>query len=99
MSVLVAAFLGVVQGLAEFLPISSTGHLIIVNQFISLHGNFEKMFDVVIQLGAILAVVVYYRKRLLAFMTSPSGEERMRSTFSSSCHGSMSMASRSRPSE
>lgn len=63
-----ALILGIVEGVTEFLPISSTGHLIIVNQFIGFTGQFAKLFDVVIQLGAILSVVVYFWKRLM-----PSG--------------------------
>lgn len=57
-----AIVLGLVEGITEFLPISSTGHLIIVNQWISFDPTFTKMFDVVIQLGAILAAAVYFRK-------------------------------------
>lgn len=60
-----AIFLGIVEGITEFLPISSTGHLIIVNEFIGFTGQFAKIFDVVIQLGAILSVVVYFWKRLI----------------------------------
>lgn len=60
-----AIILGIVEGFTEFLPVSSTGHLIIVNQFIKFSEQFTNMFDVVIQLGAILAVVVYFRKRLI----------------------------------
>ncbi|KJR46503.1 Undecaprenyl-diphosphatase [Desulfosporosinus sp. I2] len=63
-----ALILGIVEGITEFLPISSTGHLIIVSQFVGFTEQFAKMFDVVIQLGAILSVVVYFRKRLI-----PSG--------------------------
>ncbi len=59
-----AVILGIIEGITEFLPISSTGHLIIAEQFFHLHPGFEKMFDVVIQFGAILAVVVYFRDRL-----------------------------------
>ena len=62
-----AAVLGVVEGVTEFLPVSSTGHLILVNQWLGFEGSFEKMFDVVIQLGAILAVVVYFWNRLWPF--------------------------------
>jgi undecaprenyl-diphosphatase len=62
-----ALVLGLVEGVTEFLPISSTGHLIIVNQFIDFTGPFAKTFDVVIQLGAILSVVVYFRNRLFSF--------------------------------
>lgn len=58
--------LGIVEGITEWLPVSSTGHLIIVNEFLKLKesAGFLEMFDVVIQLGAILAVVVLYFKRL-----------------------------------
>ncbi|AET66225.1 undecaprenyl-diphosphatase UppP [Desulfosporosinus orientis DSM 765] len=62
-----ALILGIVEGITEFLPISSTGHLIIVNQFVGFTEQFAKMFDVVIQLGAILSVVVYFRHRLIPF--------------------------------
>jgi len=55
--VIKAALLGIVEGITEFLPISSTGHLILFNQFIAFDEAFTKMFDVVIQLGAILSVV------------------------------------------
>jgi len=62
-----ATILGIVEGFTEFLPISSTGHLILVNQWISFSKDFTLMFDIVIQLGAILAVVVYFWKRLWPF--------------------------------
>jgi undecaprenyl-diphosphatase len=62
-----AIILGVVEGFTEFLPISSTGHLILVNQFVTFDKEFTTMFDIVIQLGAILAVVVYFFKRLWPF--------------------------------
>jgi undecaprenyl-diphosphatase len=59
--------LGIVEGLTEFLPISSTGHLIILNQWISFSKPFTEMFDVVIQLGAILAAVIFFRAKLWPF--------------------------------
>ncbi|WP_242833079.1 undecaprenyl-diphosphate phosphatase [Desulfosporosinus acidiphilus] len=62
-----AIILGIVEGITEFLPVSSTGHLIIVNEFINFTGNFAKMFDVIIQLGAILSVVVYFWHKLFPF--------------------------------
>lgn len=65
-----AILLGIVEGVTEFLPISSTGHLIIVNKWISFDPAFTKMFDVVIQLGAILAVVVYFRKEIFPWMVT-----------------------------
>lgn len=65
--ILRAIVLGAVEGVTEFLPISSTGHLILVNQWISFGETFTKMFDVVIQLGAILAVIVLFWGKLWPF--------------------------------
>ena len=62
-----AVFLGIVEGITEFLPISSTGHLIVINNFIGFKGAFASMFDIVIQLGAVLSVVVYFWKDLYPF--------------------------------
>ena len=62
-----ALILGIVEGIPEFPPIPPTGHLIIFNQFVGFTEQFANMFDVVIQLGAILSVVVYFRKRLIPF--------------------------------
>lgn len=63
-ALLKALVLGVVEGLTEFLPISSTGHLIIVEQLLGFTGEKEKAFAIAIQLGAILAVCWEYRRRL-----------------------------------
>ena len=60
-----AIILGIVEGITEFLPISSTGHLILFGHFLGFTGKFAVMFEIIIQLGAILAVVFYYRKRIL----------------------------------
>lgn len=57
--ILKAIILGIVEGLTEFLPVSSTGHLILVNKYLSL-GDFENVFNVVIQAGAILAVILFF---------------------------------------
>lgn len=65
-----AIILGIVEGLTEFLPVSSTGHLILVNEFIDFKGDFAKMFDIVIQLGAILSVIVYFWHKLFPFGNS-----------------------------
>lgn len=57
--------LGIVEGVTEFLPVSSTGHLIMFNDFLNFNGKFSDLFDIVIQLGAILAVVVLFWDKLL----------------------------------
>jgi len=58
--------MGIVEGITEFLPVSSTGHLIIVGDLIGFNdGRFSTMFEIVIQLGAILAIIFYYRKKIL----------------------------------
>jgi undecaprenyl-diphosphatase len=60
-----ALILGIVEGLTEFLPISSTGHLIIAGQLLNFHDEKAKVFEIVIQSGAMLAVVWEYRERFL----------------------------------
>ena len=64
-----ALVLGVVEGLTEFLPISSTGHLIIASQFLGFHDEKGKVFELVIQTGAMLAVVWEYRARFGRVLT------------------------------
>lgn len=59
---------GIVEGLTEFLPISSTGHLIVTGHFLDFSGPGARMFNVVIQLGAILAVLIMYRGRFLGLL-------------------------------
>ena len=70
--------LGIVEGITEWLPISSTGHLILVDEFVKLNQSeeFMKMFNVVIQLGAILAVVVLYWSKLWPFHTKKNAPRR-----------------------
>ncbi len=63
---LTAAILGVVEGLTEFLPVSSTGHLIVAGSLLGYTGDKAKLFEIVIQAGAILAVCWEYRAKLLA---------------------------------
>jgi len=73
---LLSVFLGIVEGLTEFLPVSSTAHLRICEALlhIDLHDGFWKMYTIVIQLGAILALPVYFWRRILEFVrTFPRG--------------------------
>ncbi len=70
--------LGIVEGITEWLPISSTGHLILVEEFVKLNlsKDFVSMFNVVIQLGAIMAVVVIYFNKLNPFSPSKNSKQR-----------------------
>lgn len=67
--ILKVIFIGIIEGITEWLPISSTGHMLLVDQFVSLNMStaFKEMFFVVIQLGAILAVVVIFWKKMFPF--------------------------------
>lgn len=75
-------FFGIVEGITEWLPISSTGHLILLEEFIKLNASdaFMEMFRVVIQLGAIMAVIVLYFNKLNPF-SSKKGTEEKRDTW------------------
>ena len=68
MDTIQSLIIGIVEGLTEFLPISSTGHMIITEKLLNIAENdFSKVFTVAIQLGAILAVVVLYYKKFFDF--------------------------------
>lgn len=75
--ILKAIFFGVVEGITEWLPISSTGHLILVQEFIKMNQDkdFMDMFNIVIQLGAIIAVMVIYFERLNPFQPGKSARQ------------------------
>ena len=68
-------FLGIVEGITEWLPVSSTGHMLLVDEFLRLDASdeFKEMFFVVIQLGAILAVVLLFWNQLWPFARKPQG--------------------------
>ena len=76
--ILKAVLFGIVEGITEWLPVSSTGHIILLDEFIQLNASdeFKSMFDVVIQLGAILAVIVLFFHKLNPFALSKSKEEK-----------------------
>ena len=76
--ILKAILFGIVEGVTEWLPVSSTGHIILLDEFIFLNGSeeFKSMFDVVIQLGAILAVIVLFFHKLNPFALSKSAGEK-----------------------
>ncbi len=69
-----AIILGLVQGLTEFIPVSSSGHLVIVNHIMNIEGSFT--FDVLLNFGTLLALIVYYRKRIWSIIyRSLAGKE------------------------
>ena len=78
LELLKAVLFGIVEGITEWMPVSSTGHLILLNEFVTLKVSeeFQSMFDVVIQLGAILAVIVLFFHKLNPFAPSKSGAEK-----------------------
>jgi len=78
LELLKAVLFGIVEGITEWLPVSSTGHLILLNEFVKLNVSdaFSSMFDVVIQLGAILAVIVLFFHKLNPFASSKTEQEK-----------------------
>jgi undecaprenyl-diphosphatase len=83
MNVLEALLLGVVQGLTEFLPISSSGHLILVPwlqdyHYLSAHPDFNKTFDVALHLGTLVGVLLYFRREILELTVGAAGVVRKR---------------------
>lgn len=79
LELLKALFIGIVEGITEWLPISSTGHMILVDEFIKLGSSeaFKEMFFVVIQLGAILAVVLLYFNKLNPLSLKKTKQEKI----------------------
>ena len=77
--ILKAILFGVVEGVTEWLPVSSTGHIILLDEFIQLKGSaeFKSMFDVVIQLGAILAVIVLFWGKLNPFDKGKNEKQKL----------------------
>jgi undecaprenyl pyrophosphate phosphatase UppP len=73
-----AALLGLVEGVTEFIPVSSTGHLILAGYWLGHSGETAKTFDIFIQLGAILAIVWLYRERLVHVLAAARRDEPSR---------------------
>ena len=71
-----AAVMGIVEGLTEFLPISSTGHLILAGSLLGFSGDKSKVFEIAIQTGAIFAVMIVYRERLRATLAGIGSEPK-----------------------
>lgn len=77
----IAVIIGIVEGLTEFLPISSTGHMILVGSLLNFEGEFASVFEVFIQLGAILSVFILYRDRFMGMVAPrPSSNHRRKLT-------------------
>ena len=72
----IAVVMGIVEGLTEYIPVSSTGHLIVAGALLGMTGEKAKTFEIFIQLGAILAVVVTYRRRFLELLTPGAADGR-----------------------
>ena len=66
--IFIAVIVGIVEGVTEFLPVSSTGHMILVEDLLGFHGESASVFTVFIQLGAILSVAFLYREKYLKLM-------------------------------
>ena len=79
LTLLKALIMGIVEGLTEFLPISSTGHLIVLGDLLNFHSN-GKVFEIAIQLGAVLAVIFEYRQRFTSVL-SGLGKDRAANRF------------------
>ena len=80
MSVIVALILGLVQGLTEFLPVSSSGHLVLFQQIFGINVDCL-FFDIVVHLGTLVAVVVVYHKSILGIIKNPFGEKGQKLIF------------------
>lgn len=74
MSILIALILGIVQGLTEFLPVSSSGHLVLLQNIFGIENNII-LFDIILHLGTLLAVCIVYRKSLLEILKNPFGKK------------------------
>lgn len=78
MDILISGFLGIVQGLTEFLPISSTAHLVLLEKVLSLNSSqFGLSFDIALHIGTLIAVLAYFRRKLLLLVTHPKNNSTL----------------------
>ena len=84
--ILKAILFGIVEGITEWLPVSSTGHIILLDEFVQLKVSeaFMEMFEVVIQLGAILAVILLFFHKLNPFSPKKAAEEKAQKEYEES---------------
>ena len=75
MSIWIAILLGIVQGLTEFLPVSSSGHLVLFEKIFGINSQNFLLFDIVLHLGTLVAVIVVYRKTIWEMLKNPLGED------------------------
>lgn len=76
MSVWIAIILGIIQGLTEFLPVSSSGHLVLAEKLFGLDGD-NLSFNIIVHLGSLLAVIIIYRKKLLTMIKQPLSKDTL----------------------
>lgn len=81
MSVWIAILLGMVQGMTEFLPVSSSGHLVLFEKIFGIDASGCLLFDIVLHLGTLVAVIVVYRKTIWDIMKNPFGEDGQKLLF------------------
>lgn len=81
-----AVVVGIVEGLTEYIPVSSTGHMIIVGHMLGFEGTLADLFDVFIQLGAILSVLVVYREKFKFILNTASLVQAERALCIECCH-------------
>lgn len=74
MSIIIALILGIIQGLTEFLPISSSGHLVLLQNIFGIENNVI-LFDIILHLGTLFAVILVYRKSVLELIKNPFGKK------------------------
>ena len=81
MSVWISIALGIIQGLTEFLPVSSSGHLVLFEKIFGINSSQLILFDIVLHLGTLFAVIIIYRKTIFEMIKNPFGEDMQKLVF------------------